>query len=82
MTAALAVAAVATGMSSNSRYDSLKSTCAQTPAGCTADQIGVVRSRDQTANVLWALAGVSAVGTGVTVFVNTREAGVSALWKF
>ena len=63
-------------------YDDLKATCAQTAAGCTADQIDGVRSRDRTATILWVSAGVLAAATGVTVYVNTHAAGAAALWRF
>lgn len=81
-TIVLVTAAITMGVSSNNRYDELKSTCGQTALGCSSDQTGVVSSRDHTANVFWALAGTMAVATGVTAFVNTREGGISALWQF
>ena len=82
MTIALAAGAVVTGLSASSRFDDLRSSCAQTPAGCTADQIDGVKSRDRAATVLWVAAGVFAVATGVSFYVNAREAGASAQVRF
>lgn len=81
-TVALIASAAAIGLSASSRFDSLQASCGQTAAGCTSDQIDGVRSRDRAATVLWVLAGVFATATGVSVYVNTREAGASALWRF
>jgi tetratricopeptide (TPR) repeat protein len=82
VTVALAAGAVAYGVSASNRYDSLNTSCGQTPTGCSSDQVQEVKSRALKANVLWALAGVAAVGTGVVVYVDTRDAGISALWTF
>lgn len=82
VTVALAAGAIVYGASASSRYDSLNTSCGQTPTGCSSDQVQEVKSRALKANVLWALAGVAAVGTGVVVYVDTRDAGISALWTF
>jgi len=81
-TVALAIAAIETGLSSNNRYDELKSTCGRTPSGCTADQIDSVRSREDITTALWVLSAFTATATGVSVYVNTRESGIAALWTF
>lgn len=81
-TIALTAGAIVFGTMASSRYNQLRGSCGQTSEGCTAAQIDEVRSRAGTADVLWAAAGVMAAATGVIVYVNTREAGVSALWRF
>jgi hypothetical protein len=78
----LVTGAIATGLSASSRFDSLHGSCGQTAAGCTPDEIDGVRSRDRIATALWVLAGLFATATGVSIYVNTREAGASALWRF
>jgi hypothetical protein len=82
VTVALAAGAVAYGLSASNRYDSLNTSCGQTPTGCSSDQVQEVKSRALKANVLWALAGVAAIGTGVVIYADTRDAGISALWTF
>jgi tetratricopeptide (TPR) repeat protein len=81
-TVALATAATVIGLSANGRYDDLAANCGQTPAGCSAEQIDGLKTRAHAANIMWALAGVAAIGTGVTVYVNTKEAGLSGVWRF
>ena len=80
--AALAVGAVVTGLAASSRYDELRRTCGQTEQGCPTADIDDVKSRTLTANLLGAAAGVTALATGVAVYFNTREAGLSGLWRF
>ena len=82
LTVATAASATVVGLQASSRYDDLKSTCGQTAAGCTSDQVDGVRSRDRTATILWVSAGVLAAATGVAIVVNTHAAGASALWRF
>jgi hypothetical protein len=82
LTVALTAGAIATGLSASSRFDDLRATCGQTAAGCTADQIDGVRSRDRLATILWIAAGMFASATGVAIFVNAREAGASAQVRF
>jgi hypothetical protein len=82
MTVALATGAIVSGMSASSRFDVLQATCGQTAAGCTADQIDGVKSRDRLATILWIAAGMFASATGVAIFVNAREAGASAQVRF
>lgn len=78
----LMTGAIVYGLSGSSQFDSLRGSCGQTTAGCTSAQIEGVKARDRTATVLWVLAGVVAAGTSVSVYVNTRAAGVAALWRF
>jgi tetratricopeptide (TPR) repeat protein len=80
-TVALAGAAVAMGVSVNRRFESLRDTCGRT-TGCTDDQKSGLRTRVRVTNVLLALAGVSAVATGVSFFVGPREAEVAVAWRF
>jgi hypothetical protein len=82
LTVASATGAIVYGLSASHSYDDLKATCAQTAAGCTADQIDGVKSHDRVATILWVSAGVLAAATGVTIYVNTHAAGASALWRF
>jgi hypothetical protein len=82
LTVGAAAAAMAYGISGSNRFDQLSATCARTAAGCSQADIDSVRSRDHTATTLWIAAGVLAAATGVTVVVNARAAGVSALWRF
>jgi len=81
-TLALGAGAIVFGTMASSKYDQLHGSCAQTSAGCTTAQIDEVRSRAGTANILWIATAVTAAVTGVTIFINTREAGASALWRF
>ena len=81
-TVALMSAAIVYGVSASSRYDELASSCGRTMAGCAPSDINQIRSQDRTATVLWIATGVVAAATGVAAFVNAREAGVSALWRF
>ena len=74
--------AIVAGSSANSGFDNLTNTCGMTTAGCTQAQIGDVEARATLANVLWLLAAVSAAATGVTVYLDSRQAGVSMALKF
>ena len=82
LTLALGVAATVSGLSASSRVDDLHNSCGQTAQGCTGAQIASVKDRAHLATVLWAVTGIAAVGTGVTVYANSREAGLSGLWRF
>lgn len=81
-TIALGAGAIVYGRSASNHYDDLSASCGQTATGCTSDQVQEVKSRAFKANVLWALAGLAAVGAGVVIYVDTRDAGLSALWTF
>lgn len=74
--------AIIAGASADSRFDSLHTTCGSTSAGCPESQIDTVKSRAAVANVFWALAGVSAVATGVGLYVESRGTEVSIAWRF
>jgi tetratricopeptide (TPR) repeat protein len=81
-TLALAGGAIAAGISASSKYDDLKNSCGNTFDGCRADQVDSVKSRALLTNVLWGLAGVAAVTTGVIFFVAPHESGVQVAWRF
>jgi hypothetical protein len=82
LTIGVASAATAAGQSASSRFDELKGSCGQTSQGCTSAEVDGVRNLDRAATILWASAGLLAAATGVTIVVNTRAAGASALWRF
>lgn len=82
VTAALVGGAIATGVSASSRYDDLKNTCGKTPAGCTDGQTNTVKSRALVTNILWALAGTAAVGTGVMFILTPHESVAQVAWRF
>lgn len=82
VTLALGAGAVYSGLAASQRYDELSSSCGQTAAGCPQGDIDKLKSRVLAANLLWAAAGLGALATGVTVYVNTRESGVSGVWSF
>ena len=79
---ALMSAAILHGVAASNRYELLAASCGQTASGCTASDIDDIRARDRITTVLWIATGVVATGTGVAAVVNTRAAGVSALWRF
>lgn len=82
VTAALAGGAIATGLTVNSRFESLRSSCGQTAAGCSGDEVAGLKSRVLLTNLLWAGAGVAAVVTGVTFLVGRDEAGLALAGRF
>jgi tetratricopeptide (TPR) repeat protein len=82
VTSALVGGAIATGISASSRYDDLKNTCGNTPAGCTDSQMNTVKSRALMTNILWALAGTAAVGTGVMFVLTPHESVAQVAWSF
>jgi hypothetical protein len=82
VTLALGAGAIYSGLRAARRYDELSNSCGQTSAGCAQTDIDQVKAQALTANLLWAAAGVGALATGVTVYVNTRESGVSGVWRF
>jgi tetratricopeptide (TPR) repeat protein len=65
--------AAAAGLSMQSKYDSLNRSCgsgSQNPLGCSDSDINAVTTRRNAANVMWALAGASAVTAGILFFVE------------
>jgi tetratricopeptide (TPR) repeat protein len=82
VTAALVGGAIATGVSASSKYDDLKNTCGNTPEGCTDSQVNPVKSRALVTNILWALAGTAAVGTGVMFVLTPHESVAQVAWSF
>ena len=81
-TLALGAGAIVYGLSTSQHYNDLSSSCGQTTTGCTSDQVQSVKHRALVTNLLWGLTGLAAVGTGIAVYVDTSDAGVSALWTF
>ena len=72
-TVLLAAGAVATGLSMQSKYDSLKASCgSNTPPSCSESDIASVSTRRNLANVFWGLAGAAAVTTGVLFYFEGR----------
>jgi PEGA domain len=72
-------AAVA-GLSMQSKYDSLNKSCgsgSQNPLGCSDSDINAVTTRRNAANVMWALAGASAVTAGILFFVEGHPVTVA-----
>jgi hypothetical protein len=82
VTVALGAGAMYSGLRASRRYDELSNSCGQTSAGCAQTDIDQVKAQALAANLLWAAAGVGALTTGVMVYVNTRESGVSGVWRF
>jgi outer membrane protein assembly factor BamD (BamD/ComL family) len=80
-TGAFAVGAIVAGVAANGRYSDLENGCGMT-SGCSESQIDTVKTRARLANVLWILAGASAVATGVTFYIDSRESTVSVALKF
>lgn len=81
-TALAATGAIIAGLSVNSRYDSLVSTCGGLPDGCSSSQVDGVRSRVLLTNILWGVTGVLAVGTGLTFYFTGHESGIAATRSF
>lgn len=82
VTVALGGGAIYSGRGASRRYDELSNSCGQTSTGCAQGDIDHVKAQALAANLLWAAAGVGALATGVMVYVNTRESGVSGVWRF
>jgi hypothetical protein len=78
VTAALAVAAIASTSAAQARYDDLAKTCPP----CSESQIDSVKSKVVLRNLLWAATGVTAALTGVGFYLSTREAGVKLALEF
>ncbi|HXD25041.1 MAG TPA: PEGA domain-containing protein [Propionibacteriaceae bacterium] len=81
-TVAFSAGAIAAGLAANSRFSDLQNSCGNTPAGCTESQIGTVKSRADLANVFWTLAAASAIGTGVSLYVENHGAEVVVVYRF
>jgi hypothetical protein len=78
---AFTTAATVVSLSANSRFNGLQSTCG-VDRTCTDSQVDTVRSRATAANVLWGLAGASAIATGVSVYLSNRENVAFVAWRF
>jgi tetratricopeptide (TPR) repeat protein len=82
VTLALAGGAIASGLSASSTFDDLKGTCGRTADGCLESDIDAVKSRALLANILWGVAGVAAIGTGVMFYLTPRESVAQVAWRF
>ena len=72
-TVLLAAGAIATGLSMQSKYDSLKASCgSHTPPSCSESDIASVSTRRNLANVFWGLTGAAALTTGVLFYFEGR----------
>ena len=81
-TVAFSTGAIAAGLSADSRFSDLQNSCGTTLAGCTESQIDTVKSRADLANVFWILAAASAVGTGVSLYVENHGGEVAVAYRF
>jgi hypothetical protein len=81
-TVVLIAGAITSGLSGSSRYDELSKSCGQTAAGCSSSQIDGVKFRDHLATALWVVGGLVGSATGIAIYVNGREAGVSTALAF
>jgi hypothetical protein len=81
-TVAFTVGAIVAGLSANSLFDDLRSSCGAAAGGCTPSQKDSLHTRATLTNVFWALAGVSAVTAAVSLYIDNRDAGVAVAWRF
>jgi hypothetical protein len=82
LTLALAGGATAVGLTTNTRYDQLSNGCGKTTGGCSDASVNDIRTRSRAVNLLAALAGVSAVATGIAFFATSSEAGATVAMRF
>ena len=78
--AVFTVGAAVAGLSMQSKYDSLNKSCGSgstSKTGCSDSDINSVTTRRNVANVMWALAGASAVTAGVLFFVEGHPVTVT-----
>jgi hypothetical protein len=76
----LGVGAGTAGLAMQSKYDSLNKSCGSASPnqlGCGESDIGAVSTRRNAANVMWALAGASAVTAGILFFVEGHPVTVA-----
>ena len=74
--------AIAAGVLMQSKYDSLNSSCGSASPnqlGCSGSDVSGVTTRRNVANVMWALAGASAVTAGILFFVEGHPVTVTPL---
>jgi tetratricopeptide (TPR) repeat protein len=82
VTLGLAAAATTMTLTTNSRYNDLRETCARTTEGCSNSQISDIRNRGRAINVLWGLTGVSALLTGIGIYASSDTATASVAMRF
>jgi len=81
-TVAFAAGAVAVGLATQSRFDSLKKSCGNTSPehlGCGQNDIDGVITLRNTTNVLWGLAGAAGLTAGILFFVEDRPVSVTPM---
>jgi hypothetical protein len=81
---AVAFAGGATGLalSTNRRFNDLREGCGVTPAGCSQGEVDEIRTRGWIINGLFALAGASALATGIGIYVSSRQTALSVALTF
>jgi hypothetical protein len=70
------------GLAMQSKYDNLNKSCGSASPnqlGCGESDLGAVSARRNAANVLWALAGASAVTAGILFFVEGHPVTVTPM---
>ena len=78
--AVLTGGAAVAGLSMQSKFDSLNKSCGSgstSTSGCADSDINAVTTRRNVANVMWALAGASAVTAGILFFVEGHPVTVT-----
>ncbi len=81
-TVLLAVGAIAVGLSMQSKFNSLNSSCGRaspTQPQCSQSDVDSVSSLKTKANVLWGLTAAAAVTTGVLFYVEGRSVTVAPM---
>jgi tetratricopeptide (TPR) repeat protein len=79
---AFSAVAVTAGVAMQTKYDDLNKSCGSASAnqlGCSDSNVNDVVTRRNVANVMWALAGVSAVTAGILFFVEGHPVTVTPL---
>ena len=82
LTVGLLAGAIVVGTGASHRYDELRAGCGATAAGCSPIDVDGLKSKALVANLLWAATAVAGVATGITVYIDAREGGISRLWTF
>jgi len=79
---AFTAGAAIAGTAMQSKFDSLNSSCgigSTQRQGCTQSDLGALNTRRDTANVMWVLAGASAVTAGALFYFEGRPVTVAPL---
>lgn len=82
-TGAFAVGAIVAGLSMQSKYDSLRTSCGKGGGpdyvGCSSSDLSALDTRRNLANVFWGLTAAAAVTTGVLFYVEGRPVRVAPM---